>query len=169
MKKYTNKLTFSSSPLSKNQERISYNLNGNKIQKTSILNIHNESNKNKMLIPKKKVSQISSYKISMNELNEESNYISTYLRKNLNIPPRKKSQKIDLEKIVNKKKVQSTIILNRNKKEDFKLSPNITLNLKKNPYNSKEKNKKFQYIKFFLFIKSIRKNNRFNEKFKKRK
>jgi hypothetical protein len=72
----------------------------------------------------------------MNELNEESNYISTYLRKNLNIPPRKKSQKIDLEKIVNKKKVQSTIILNRNKKEDFKLSPNITLNLKKNPFHS---------------------------------
>ena len=136
MKKYTNKLTFSSSPLSKNQERISYNLNGNKIQKTSILNIHNESNKNKMLIPRKKVSQISSYKISMKELNEESNYISTYLRKNLNIPPRKKSQKIDLEKIVNKKKVQSTIILNRNKKEDFKLSPNITLNLKKNPFHS---------------------------------
>ena len=136
MKKYTNKLTFSSSPLSKNQERISYNLNGNKIQKTSILNIHNESNKNKMLIPRKKVSQISSYKISMNELNEESNYISTYLRKNLNIPPRKKSQKIDLEKIVNKKKVQSTIILNRNKKEDFKLSPNITQNLKKNPFHS---------------------------------
>ena len=54
MKKYSNKLTFSSSPLSKNQERISYNLKGNKIQKTSILNLDNESNKNKMIIPKKK-------------------------------------------------------------------------------------------------------------------
>ena len=135
MKKYSNKLTFSSSPLSKNQERISYNYNGNKIQKTSVLNLDNESNKNKMIIPKKKLSQISSYNISMNDLNKESNYISTYLRKNLKIPPKKKSQKIDLEKIVNKKKVQSTIIVNRNKK-DFKLSPNITQNLKKNPFHS---------------------------------
>ena len=96
----------------------------------------------------------------MNELNKESNYISTYLRKNLKIPPKKKSQKIDLEKIVNKKKVQSTIIVNRNKK-DFKLSPNITQNLKKNPFHShiiqKKKIKNFNISNSFCSLSPLEK------------
>ena len=134
MKNHSNKkLNLLSSP-SKNREKISYDLNKNLNNKNSILSIDYDLNKNKL--PKKRFSQISIYEISDNELNKESNYISSYIRNNLKIPPKKNSLKLELklENILNNKKYKNTTTII--KKGDLKLSPNFTKNFKKQGFHS---------------------------------
>ena len=93
MYKYSKKSNILSSPHSKKKERSSFEFGRRISQKKSLFEIELEQNKKKFTIPKKKTSMISSYKISDNELSEESNYISNYIRNNLNIHPKKKKKK----------------------------------------------------------------------------
>ena len=142
MYNYSKKTNIPTSPQFIKKDRSSYELNIGILKKKSLLDIELDSNKKKIPIPKKRTSQISTYKISDNELSEESNYISNYIRNNLNIKPKKKIKKTTtiekrLKTFFGNSNFPSLIISNPNKENDImKLSPHISKVFKKNPFHS---------------------------------
>ena len=139
MYKYSKKSNILSSPHSKKKERSSFEFGRRISQKKSLFEIELEQNKKKFTIPKKKTSMISSYKISDNELSEESNYISNYIRNNLNIHPKKKKEKKNkttdkkLKTYLGNTNFPSFIISNPYKENYYSHFPKI---FKKNPFHS---------------------------------
>ena len=141
MYNYSKKSNISSSPHDKKKGRSSFEFGGKILKKKSLFDVELDTNTNikKISIPKKRTSQISTYKISDNELSEESNYISNYIRNNLNIQPKKKKDKKipktekKLNTFLGNSNFPSLIISNPNKETDI---PHFTKIFKKNLFHS---------------------------------